>query len=168
MAGRKVEPTAHVKAILIFFTPQISFNRGRFLENFILYKVPENRGKRRTGNVRTFTKNPRSSESMKEKTNENLKTGSIFLISSALSGALIASSFISVNLLIPYMLNMIRKVARIIFKSNILNNKQKNRTLREPFIAKKREVKIRNDVNLFSLLNTFFHTKGVLIIEFMR
>ena len=138
------------------------------MENFILYKVPENRGKRRTGSVRTFTKNPRSSESMKEKTNENLKTGSIFLISSALSGALIASSFMSVNLLRPYMLNMIRKVARIIFKSNILNNKQKNRTLREPFIAKKKEVEIRNDVNLFSLLNAFFHTKGVLIIEFMR
>jgi len=101
------------------------------------------------GSVRTFTEKPRSNESMKEKINENLKTGSIFLISFALSGALIASSFKSVNLFNPYMLNVIKKVAKISSKANILNNKQKNRTLREPFIAKKRDVDIKNDVNSF-------------------
>lgn len=137
------------------------------MENFTLYKVPENRGKRRKGSVRTFTEKPRSNESMKDTINENLKTDFIFLISLALSGALIASSFKSVNLLNPYMLNVIKKVATRIFKSNILNKKQENRTLRDPFIAKKKEVEIRNDVNLFSLLNPLFHTKGVLIIEFL-
>ena len=149
IAGRKVEPTAHVRAMVILFTPRISFNRGRFLENFTLYKVPENRGKRRMGSVRTFTENARSNESMKEKINENLKTGSIFLISFALSGALIVSSFKSVNLFNPYMLKVTKKVARTIFKPNVLNNKQENSTLREPFIAKKKDVDIRNDVNLF-------------------
>ena len=86
---------------------------------------------------------------MKDTINENLKTDFIFLISLALSGALIASSFKSVNLLNPYMLNVIKKVARRIFSPNVLNNKQENRTLREPFIAKKRDVDIKNDVNLF-------------------
>ena len=96
--------TAQDKAIVIFFTPRISFNRGRFLENFMLYKVPVKRGKRRIGSVKTFTIKTRSNEIIKEKTNENLKIDSIFLTSCALSGALIASSFISVNLFTPYML----------------------------------------------------------------
>ena len=93
----------------------------------MLYIMPENRGKRMIGNVRTFIEKQRNNESMKENANENLKIGSIFLMSFALSGALIASSFMSVNLLRPYTTYIIKKVAKIGFKRIFLLNSRKEK-----------------------------------------
>ncbi len=125
------------------------------MDNFTLYKIPRNKGNKRTGNVRTFTINPRNKESIKEKNTENLKIDSNFVMIFTLSGLLIASSFISVNLFNPYMLYVIKKVIRPVFKMNTLNNKPEKRTFKKPLIAKKRDVEIKNDINLSSIKKNF-------------
>jgi hypothetical protein len=152
--------------MVIFFIPVMSFKRGRLLDNFTLYKVPRNKGNRRTGNVRIFSKNPSTNESMKEMTIKNLKIDSIFLMLFTLSGRFIASSLMSVNLFNPYMPNVIKKVTIAIFKTKILYNKLEKIILKEPFIAKKNDVEIRNVMNLSDiLLNS---TDGVCITDLKK
>lgn len=111
-----------------------------------------NRGKRRIGTHNQSCKVPRSRESANENSRKRLKIFSFPLIYLALSGELMASSFISVSLLSPYTPVIEKNVAKIKFNTNILNNKQEKNTLRDPFIAKKIEVENRNVANLFSLL----------------
>ncbi len=151
IAGRMVVPTAQDNAMVRFFTPAISFNRGRLLDNFTLYKVPIIKGKIRTGSVRIFSKNPSSNESMKEMATKTLKYDPIFPMIFALSGLFIASSFMSVNLFNPYMPNVIKKVIMALFNAIVLYNKPEKITLRKPLIAKKSEVENRNDMKLLNI-----------------
>lgn len=151
ITGRKVAITAHDKAIVIFFTPVISFNRGILLDNFTLYRTPINKGKIRITKVIMFSWNPSINESMKERTTKNFKNGSIFFMRLALSGLFIASSFRSVNLFNPYIPNVIKKVSIAVYNTNILYNNPEKITSRKPFIARKSDVEIRNDINLFNI-----------------
>jgi hypothetical protein len=114
----------------------------------MLYRIPENKGKRRTSRIKTFTKNPKIKVSIKERATENLKTYPNFLIMPTLSGLLTASSFISVNLFNPYVLNVTKKVSIAIFMVNIFDSKLEKKTLKVPLTAKKSEVDIRNDRSL--------------------
>ncbi len=114
----------------------------------MLYRIPENKGKRIIGSIKTFTKNPKIKVSIKERATENLKTYPNFLMILALSGLLTASSFISVNLFNPYVLNVTKKVSIAIFMANVFDNKPEKNTLKEPLIAKKSEVDIRIDRRL--------------------
>lgn len=136
--------------MVIFFTPVISFNRGRLSDTFTLYKVPRNKGKIRISSVRILSNNPSINDRMKEIATKNFKNGFIFLIIFALSGVFISSSFMSVNLFNPYIPNVIKKVIITIFKTKILYNKPEKTTLREPLIARRSDVEIRKDVNLFN------------------
>lgn len=122
-------------------------------------------GKRIIGTHKISCKTPKNKEIVSENSKKKIKIFSFPLIYFALSGTLTASSFMSVSLLRLYILKIIKNTDKIRFKINRLNNKHEKKTLREPLIAKKREVEIRNDANLFSLLlNPFFHTKEILII----
>jgi hypothetical protein len=57
----------------------------------------------------------------------------------------------SVNLFNPYIPNVIKKVSMAVFNINILYNNPEKITSREPFIARKSDVEIRNDINLFNI-----------------
>ena len=156
-----MEITAHDKAIVMFFTPVISFNLGRLLDSFTLYKVPRNRGKIRTGSVRILSKNPSIIESIKENATKNFKIDSIFLMILALSGIFIASSFKSVNLFSPYILNVIKNVIMAIFNAKILYNSPEKMTLREPLIAKKSDVEMRNEMKLLIIDLNFTKSENI-------
>jgi hypothetical protein len=136
----------------MFFIPVISFNLGRLLENFTLYRIPENNGKRRTGSVKAFTEYPEIKGSIKEMQIQHLKGVLILLRVLALSGVLIASSFKSVNLFSPYVLNVLKKATTEVFMENTLINNPEKNTLKAPPIAKKSDVEIRNDTNLSDTL----------------
>ena len=76
----------------------------------MLYNMPNSRGKRRIGNVKILSKIPRASERKKDSATDNLKRNSILFMALALSGVFIESSFKSVNLFNPYVLNVVKKV----------------------------------------------------------
>lgn len=116
----------------------------------MLYKIPRNKGKKRIGSVITFVKKPKIKVSIKARTTEIFKMGLNFIMIFALSGRLIVSSFKSVNLFNPYTLKVLKKVNIVILMANMLINIDAKRTLREPVIAKKSDVEIRNIMNLLN------------------
>lgn len=107
------------------------------------------------GRVIILSRNPSINDSTKETNTKNFKIGSIFLMTLTLSGLFIASSFKSVNLFNPYMTNVIKKVSITVFNTNISYKKHEKTTSKEPFIARKSDVEIRNDINL-SNINLIF------------
>lgn len=135
----------------MFFTPVISFNLGIFLDNFMLYKIPRNKGKKRIGSVITLVRIPKIKVSIKERTTVNFKIYLYFIMIFALSGRFIVSSFKSVNLFNPYTLKVLKNVNIVILMEIMLINIDEKRTLREPLIAKKSDVEIRNIMNLFNI-----------------
>lgn len=165
ITGRKAVTTAQDNAMVRFFTPVISFNLGRLLDNFTLYKVPRNKGKIRTGSVRIFSINPSSNDSMKEKATKNLNFDWIFPIIFALSGVFIASSFRSVNLFNPYTPKVIRKVIMALYEAKVLYNKPENITLKKPPVARKSEVDIMNDMKLYKVNIYFVNIIFVIVPE---
>ncbi|KCZ72387.1 hypothetical protein ANME2D_00814 [Candidatus Methanoperedens nitroreducens] len=124
----------------------------------MLYRIPENKGKRRTGSIRIFTKNPNIKASIKERATENLKICPNFLIVPTLSGLLTVSSFKSVNLFNPYVLNITKKVSIAVSIINVFDNKPEKITLKEPLIAKKSDVDIRNNRSLSNNKYNFDNT----------
>ena len=109
-------------------------------------------GKRRIGTHKISCKKPKNKEIVSENSKKKIKTFSFPLIYLDLSGALTASSLISVSLLRPYMLNVMKKKLRSIFKIGVvLNNKNEKKTSKLPFIDIKIEV---DKVKVISLFNS--------------
>lgn len=135
------------------------------MDSLILYKIPIAKGNKRTSNTRIPSKNPNINESIKDIYTENLRTGSNFLVIFALSGLLIMSSFISVILFNPYMLNVVKKAKTAVFKINILYNNPEKITLAELLIAKKSDVDVKNNASLLNFGNICnINLKGILSI----
>ena len=79
--------------------------------------MPRSKGKRRMGKAKILSKNPRTSERKNDIATDILKINSIFLMAFALSGVFIESSFKSVSLFKPYVLNVVKKVIITMLKA---------------------------------------------------